>query len=359
MNRMFRAGIAGVTHGHVSAHIKEWMELPNVELVAIADANQEERRRRVSRLERTGVREYDSIAEMLANDELDVVSVCNETVNHAAVVETAAEHHAHCIVEKPLAFSLAAAERMLAAAGKFGIHVVTNYPTRQRNHPAARCMEFVRRGGIGRPYEVRNRMGGTKMSGLEAESNTFFRWLYQPSFNGAGAFADYCCYGVDMAVGVLGLPSSVYAIAGRWQRDDLIADDNARMLLQYQRAGAVIEATWSQFGYRGHVGEQLFSGEDGALVVARGQVMLYTRENERSGGRELTLDDLPAPMEEPSLITHLIASLERKQSPLATVGIAHHRDVSEVMDAGLRSIKQGRPIHLPLPLPLMQASDYA
>ncbi|HEU5318312.1 MAG TPA: Gfo/Idh/MocA family oxidoreductase, partial [Chloroflexota bacterium] len=263
---VFKVGIAGVTHGHVSAHLREWREVPNVQLVAIADANVQERQRYLQRTETSGIREFDSIEQMLQQEELDVLSVCNETSNHARVIELAASKKVHCIVEKPLAFRLADADRMLAAAGKYGVQVVTNYPTRWGSRATPRALEFVRKGGIGRPYEVRHRGGGTKPRAIDA--NTFFQWLYQPPFNGAGAFADYCCYGSDMAVGVLGLPSSVYAIAGRWQRNDLITDDNARMLLQYQRGAAVIEATWSQFGHLPF--STMFLGEEGTLALGHG-----------------------------------------------------------------------------------------
>jgi predicted dehydrogenase len=351
----FRVGIAGVTHGHVSAHLREWREVKGVELVAIADPNVEERKRYLDRYEVTGLTEYFSIEEMLESTKLDVVSICNETSNHAHVVELAAKHKVHCLVEKPLAFSLADAERMLAAAGKHGVQVVTNYPTRWGGRVTPRALEFVKRGGIGRPYEVRHRGGGTKPRAIDA--NTFFQWLYQPPFNGAGAFADYCCYGADMAVGTLGLPSSVYAIAGRWQRNDLITDDNARMLLQYQRGGAVIEATWSQYGHLPF--STMFLGEEGTLALGHGNAaVLYNAENERDGGKELSLDDMPQPAEEPNLPAHLIARLEKGEPAVETAGIRHHRDVAEVLDGGLRSVKSQSVVRLPLPLPLMQASDY-
>jgi predicted dehydrogenase len=352
--RRYRVGIAGVTHGHVVAHLREWKQLPQVDLVAIADANQEQREEYVRRFELSDVKQYDSTAALFEQEELDVVSVCTETSAHATVVEQAAARGVHSIVEKPLAFSVADADRMLAAAGKHSVYVLTNYPTRWGERVTPRALEYVRQGGIGRPYEVRHRGGGTKPRAIDA--NTFFRWLYQPVFNGAGAFMDYCCYGADMSVGVLGSPSSVYAIAGRWQRDDLVTDDNARMLLQYQRGGAVIEATWSQFGHLPF--STFFLGETGTLAIGHDVAVLYTAENERSGGRELSLDELPAPAPEGTLPRHLLACLDRGETPLAASGIAFQRDVTEVLDAGMRSVKSGQAVRLPLPLPLMQASDW-
>jgi hypothetical protein len=136
----------------------------------------------------------------------------------------------------------------------------------------------------------------------------------------------------------------------------LITDDNARMLLQYQRAGALVEATWSQFGQLPY--STFFLGDEATLALSGRGVILLDAANERDGGRELPLADLPRPAEEPNLPSHLIASLERGQPVIAPAGIAFHRDVTEVLDAGLRSIKSGQAVHLPLPLPLMQASDY-
>jgi hypothetical protein len=128
------------------------------------------------------------------------------------------------------------------------------------------------------------------------------------------------------------------------------------MLLQYQRGGALIEATWSQFGHLPF--STVFLGETGTLAIGHDAAVLYTAENERSGGRELAYEELPAPAGEETLPQHLIACLERGETPVAWAGVAFQRDVTEVLDAGLRSVKSGQPVRLPLPLPLMQAGDW-
>ncbi|HEX2186365.1 MAG TPA: Gfo/Idh/MocA family oxidoreductase [Chloroflexota bacterium] len=349
MSKRYRVGIAGVVHGHVSAQIRDWKGVAQADIVAIADANEGERQGYLRRFELEGVREYDSIAQMLETEELDVVSVCTETSRHAEVVEAAAARRVHSIVEKPLAFSLADAERMYAAAGKYGVQVATNYPSRWPARILQRAVQFVKEGGIGRVYEVRRRGGSPKPRAIDA--NTFFQWLYQPPTNGAGAFMDYCCYGADLACDVLGQPTTVYAMAGRWARTDLVADDNARMLCTYQRGVAVIEATWTMFGqvpagthFAGETGTLALSGRDGAV--------LYDAEHPE--GRPLTADDLPDPGLERSLPEHLLRCLEEGRPVVPWAGIEGQRNVTEVLDAGLRSIASGQPVHLPLPLPLMQ-----
>jgi predicted dehydrogenase len=229
------------------------------------------------------------------------------------------------------------------------VQVLTNYPTRSPQRLTLRAIQFVKAGNIGRVYEVRHRGGGTKPRAIDA--NTFFQWLYQPVYNGAGAYMDYCCYGADLACDIMGQPATVYAVAGRWARHDLVGDDNARMICTYQQGVAMIEATWSMFGHL--PAGTFFAGERGTLALIGGKAVLYDAEHE--DGRELAAGDMPLDDYGAHLPDHLIRCLEEDRPVAPWAGIAAQRNVTEVLDAGLRSIAAAAPIHLPLPLPLMQA----
>jgi predicted dehydrogenase len=343
----YRVGIAGVVHGHVTAHLRQWGELDSAEVVAVADSDAVVRRRIVEGFELGAAAQYDSIEAMLETEELDVISVCTDTVGHADVVEVAAARGVHSIVEKPLAVSLRDADRMYAAAGKYGVQVLTTYPTRWPQGPFQRAVSLARSGALGRVYEIEHRGGGPKPRAIDA--NTFFRWLYDPARNGAGAFVDYCCYGADLACEVLGTPATVYAIAGRWVRDDLVSDDNARMLCTYPRGTAQIEATWT--AHDGHPHRTLLVAEGGTLALRGGTVVLYDPASPE--GRELADADLPAGTGDASVPANLLRSLEEGVPTAPWAGIAHHRDVAELLDAGLRSARSGAPVHLPLAHPTL------
>lgn len=339
--RTYRIGIAGLSHGHVGQHLRDWNALPNAQLVGYAEADPELRQKFAARLGEA--KAYDTVEQMLDDARPEVISVCNETINHAPVVEAAAERGVHSIMEKPMAIALQEAQRILVASVKHGVQVAVNWPTHWggARHLLA-ATRLIRDGAIGRPYEVRHRGGSTKPTAREADA--FFRWLYQPAINGGGAYADYCGYGIDMALNVLGLPASVWAITGRYVREDLLGDDNARMVLQYPRALAMVDATWTQVGIP-H-GFSAFHGDEGTIELRREGIWLATRADEQ--GR---LVEAPAdPDLGNNLMEHLLRRLERGEPVAEFASARRGRDTAEVFTAGLESVASGAIVPLPLPV---------
>jgi predicted dehydrogenase len=99
-------------------HARVWDEaIPHVELVAVADPRPEALR---ATAEERGVRGYADAATLLAEEELDLVSVATPTSLHHDLTVAALAAGAHVLVEKPIAATRAEAERMMAAAADAG-----------------------------------------------------------------------------------------------------------------------------------------------------------------------------------------------------------------------------------------------
>lgn len=135
--RRYRVGVIGlgrmastiddeVTGGKVNsvmlpyAHTAAYMEVPEVEVVAGADPLPE---KRAAYTERWGVRAvYEDYRDMLANEALDIVSVCTRTFERCEAVLACAEAGVKAIyAEKPIAVSLAEADRMVETCEAKGI----------------------------------------------------------------------------------------------------------------------------------------------------------------------------------------------------------------------------------------------
>lgn len=88
-------------------------ELPDAKLIAVADIV-ESRAQRFSK--ESGAAVYTEYRHMLERTDIDVINICTPSGLHAQMTIDALEAGKHVIVEKPIALSLADADRMIAAA---------------------------------------------------------------------------------------------------------------------------------------------------------------------------------------------------------------------------------------------------
>ncbi len=115
--KKLRIGIVGA--GNIAAsHVQAYANVPQAEIVAICDIDE-------SRLdpfgERFGIKKrYNSIEDMIANEELDAVDVCVWNCNHAKCSIYALEHDLNVLCEKPMAYNTEEAIKMKEAADKAG-----------------------------------------------------------------------------------------------------------------------------------------------------------------------------------------------------------------------------------------------
>jgi predicted dehydrogenase len=122
--RAYRAAAIGITGGGNYGHRLHlaFADLPNVELVAIADPDDAGRQK--AAVEVGAPRTYASYHEMLEKERPDIVSVCPRWADRREeMIEACAEEGSHVYCEKPMARSLDEADRMLTAAERAGIKI--------------------------------------------------------------------------------------------------------------------------------------------------------------------------------------------------------------------------------------------
>jgi UDP-N-acetylglucosamine 3-dehydrogenase len=132
-------------------HVRVYDELPDVELAAVCDPDEEALRRATTG---RAARGYVDAATMLAEEHLDLVSVAAPTSLHRVTALAALETGANVLVEKPIASGRDEAEEMMAAARAAGRILTVGHI--ERFNPAIR--ELRRRlqaGELGRVFLVR------------------------------------------------------------------------------------------------------------------------------------------------------------------------------------------------------------
>lgn len=340
MAKTYRLGVACMSHDHVWGELEHWKRLGNVEIVAGAD----DEAHLLERLKaQHGVtRLYDSYQEMMEKEELDFIQAAGGNNEGADIVECAAAHGLHVISEKPMASTLAIAERMLAAAQKAGTLLLINWPSAWS--PAWQELERrVRAGDIGeiRYSRYRSAHNGPVAIGCTPE---FIRDLTTPEINGAGALMDYCCYGADLAAQLLGQPQSVTGMRGYFGTEPAYAasDDNAVIIAKYPHAFAVCEASWTQVvGYAET--NPLVYGSEGSLGVYHGKILI-----QRPGKAEETITPPDTVAPHRSAPEYLIYCVENGKPIEGFCSPVVSRNAQEILEAGLRSANTGQTQTLPL-----------
>ena len=113
MSQRYRVGIIGC--GRIAArHANAYVAIESTELVAAAEPDPERRLKFDETYTIAGF--YENYREMLANEELDIISICTWPPLHCEMTVAAAESGVRAILcEKPMALNLGEADRMLAA----------------------------------------------------------------------------------------------------------------------------------------------------------------------------------------------------------------------------------------------------
>jgi predicted dehydrogenase len=157
MTKTYRVGIIGHTgrgnYGHGLDTV--WAELPNVEVVAVADPDEAGRSDAAKRTR--AKRAYADYAEMLDKEKPDVVAVAPRWLDaHRDLVVAAAERGCHIFMEKPICRTLAEADEMVGACERHHVKLAIAHQSRYSPR-ILRAKQLIEDGRIGDVLELRGR----------------------------------------------------------------------------------------------------------------------------------------------------------------------------------------------------------
>lgn len=240
-----KVGVAGLSHDHAYGLMRQFQD-GKVMLAGIAEADTALANRYKRRFQLPDSIFYPSITAMLDKIKPDAVLAYNPISEHIDVVEACAPRGISVMVEKPLATTVAQANRMAELARRYRIHLLTNYETTW--YPSNQeLFQKVQSQAIGpvRKMVVHDGHEGPKEIGCSAD---FLRWLTDPVKNGGGAITDFGCYGANLMTWLMKgkAPVAVIAITRNIKPDVYPkVDDDATILLEYPEATGIIEASWN------------------------------------------------------------------------------------------------------------------
>ena len=127
--KVLRTAVVGLGRIGWGYHVPQVVRHEGFELLAVVDPL-ETRRQEAS--DAYGVRTYGTYADLLANEELDLVVLASPTIYHADQAITAFEQEVDVFTDKPIAPTLAEADRMIEAARAHERKLMVYQPHRAR-----------------------------------------------------------------------------------------------------------------------------------------------------------------------------------------------------------------------------------
>ncbi len=340
-----KIGVVGLTHTHVH-WILGAQDNKDIKIVGIVEPNRDLAKRYLEQYGLSMDLVYNTMEDMIDATHPEAVTAFGTIFDHLQVVETCAPKGIHVMVEKPLAVNLQHAVIMKALAEKHNIHLLTNYETTwyPTNH---RAKELVQEGSIGdiRKVVVRDGHRGPKKIGVNTE---FLEWLTDPVQNGGGAIIDFGCYGANLMTWLMDgeRPSTVTAVAQQQQpENNPMVDDDATIILTYNKANATIQASWDwPIGRK----DMEIYGLTGAIYADNRHDMRIRMAEGYDGFDETSykLEEREPPYNDPFSFFAAVVRNKIKLRPYDLSSLENNMVVMEILDAAVRSSKKHKTIKL-------------
>src|ERR1700761_5713023 len=336
------AGVIGAFHAAAIAMV------PDARLVAATDVDPGRAEAFAGRHGCVAAPDLDALT---GRDDVDVVAVCVPSGLHAEVGVRAAQAGKHLVVEKPIDVSLAAADRLIAAAAAAG--VTATVISQHRFDPGV--------------VELRRLIDGGAFGRLLLGQASTKWWRSQDYYDSAawrgtramdgGALMNQGIHYADLLRWCLGPVTEVSAVTVT-QAHEMEAEDCALATARFA-SGAVGTITATTSVVPGFPERLEISGTEGSVVVEDG-MLVYREVPSGANGADVTVGAAEAGGEgsaaadagdlggraHAAQVADFVAAIGEGREPAVTAADA--RATLELVCAVYQSGREGRPVRLPL-----------
>ncbi|MFI6228484.1 Gfo/Idh/MocA family protein [Micromonospora echinospora] len=196
---MSRLGVGVIGVGSIAdMHLAAYAANPRVRLVGVYDLNAERGAQKAAAFDVSRV--HPTLDSLLADPEIDAVSICTWNDSHAEIATAALDAGKHVLVEKPLSRTVAEAEALVAAVERNDRHLEVGF-VRRFGANARVLKSFVDDGMLGHVYHAR----ATNIRRLGNPGG----WFADSQRSGGGPLIDIGVHVLDLCWYFMGTPRAV------------------------------------------------------------------------------------------------------------------------------------------------------
>jgi predicted dehydrogenase len=309
-NELIKVAIIGT--GSISrSHINAYTAFSErCAIVALVDTSLESAQAKRRELGLVNARVYGSHEDLLAHEQLDLVSVCTPPSTHERISVDCLSAGVNVLCEKPMAPSLAACDAILRAEAQSGAMFSSVAQNRFRDD-VMRLKTVVDSGLLGPVTRVH--VDSAWWRGLPYY-DLWWRGTWEQE--GGGCTLNHAVHHIDLLLWLMGEPAAVTAVLANAAHENAEVEDLSVAVLEYERALATVVSSVVDHGERQQI---IVQGRDASVSLAGDVVAEVSQPN-----------GFPTPGGNAALVDRLHA-LAAEQSPLSHTG--HQGQIDDMLSA--------------------------
>ncbi|OWW26261.1 dehydrogenase [Zobellia sp. OII3] len=287
---------------------------------------------------------FSDYQEFLAESDIDLVCVCNESGKHGEAIEAAAMAGKHILSEKPLEVTTEKIDALITLCKERQVYLGCVL----QNRCAAdykRAEEAIRSGKLGKLL-----MGNASIDWYRSEDYyAKSEWRGTLALDGGAAFINQGIHTIDLLMNLMGPVVSVYAHV-QTRVHKIEGEDVGAALVNYSN-GAIGTLTAGTALYPGYPERLEVYGEKGSIIMEGGQIIAWNVEGEDPKG--VSSETLGSGASDPTAIGHenhktvledMVEAIQMKRPPMVD-GEEARKSVA-LINAIYESSKRRSLIHL-------------
>lgn len=299
-------------HMHMGDNLRMAAEHSECEIVGVCDSQLDRMAAAIRDLNIPSDSVFEDWEECLRQAQPDLIVLCPATGDHAKWVERVAPFGKPILMEKPMASTLAEADRMLEACREFDVALAINWPlVWVASHRTAK--RLVDEGRIGSIREVHyydgNRgplwhtAGKEELTAEQVQDEKPKSWFYRQDAGG-GSLLDYLGYGVTLGTWFLGGQKPIEVTTVMDQPAGLEVDEHSVTVARYEFGLSKFETRWGTFTDPWTHQPQpkcgfVIVGSEGTISSYDYEPLVRVQDRNHPEGIELPVDSLEAPGQNP------------------------------------------------------------
>ncbi|WP_378950600.1 Gfo/Idh/MocA family protein [Pelosinus sp. sgz500959] len=343
-------GCGRISYKHIDALVHNCSE---VELVATCDVvieNAEEKARDyIQKMQKASFevhmpRMYSDYNKMLKDEQVDIVTICTKSGNHAEISLACLSLKKHVLVEKPMALSTQDADAMIECARDHGVKLCVAHQNRF-NLPVQKLRQAVEEGRFGKIFAGNARILWNRNEDYYAQAP--WRGTYTQD---GGCLMNQCIHNIDLLQWMLGGDmAEIQAMIANYIHPYIEAEDYGSIQILFH-SGAIGNVEGTVCVYPQNLEETLtILGEKGTVVIggrALDKILVWQFADKKDTLEEIQQEcnreiDHIYGWGHTTLYGNLIKSIKTNQEPLVN-GLEGKKAMSIILHAYQASYSRQR-----------------